>query len=141
MGVAVLPNAIIPKIQAAENAGVMRVEEGRKQIEPPSRRAHTKRKKKSQAPSSNDQRQINQTRSNVSFCGTTEWQYSEDLKITDIQDLLMLDEFISQKVRGFLFFLKIFQWHYLIFFVFKEQIVLDFYLIFVSLLIILVYFL
>ena len=61
-----------------------------------------KRKKKprgNRSQNNNQQLQTTQSRSNVNFYGTSEWQYSDDMMITDIQDLHLLDEFISQKVR------------------------------------------
>nr|KAG5705932.1 hypothetical protein BaRGS_010822 [Batillaria attramentaria] len=78
----------------------MRVEEGVQQTQqaPPSR-AKRKKKQRNRGNRDANQQQSAQSRSNVKFSGTSEWQYSDDMKITDVQDLHALDEFISQKCR------------------------------------------
>ena len=82
----------------------MRVEDGGKQVPRMPRVPHVpraKRKKKqrgNRSQNNNQQPQTNQSRSNVNFYGTSEWQYSDDMKITNVQELHYLDEFISQKV-------------------------------------------
>lgn len=109
MGIAVLPPGAVPTMSTAfhppaardtPSPMVMRLEDGGKQISqvPPSR-AKRKKKKRATGPQGNSQPQTAQSRSNVNFYGTSEWQYSDDMKITDIQDLHALDEFISQKCR------------------------------------------
>ena len=111
VGVFVLPSAITPTLplpQAAQpgkdnsSTGVMRVEDGGKQMTHVTHVPRAKRKKKprgNRSQNNNQQLQTTQSRSNVNFYGTSEWQYSDDMMITDIQDLHLLDEFISQKVR------------------------------------------
>ena len=54
-----------------------------------------RKKKRNRSDSSSQQPQG----SNVSFHSISEWQYDDDLKITDVQVLLSLDEYIVQKVR------------------------------------------
>ncbi|KAK7496039.1 hypothetical protein BaRGS_00012740 [Batillaria attramentaria] len=107
LGIAVLPPGTVPTLSAprplsqdATGSSVMRVEEGVQQTQqaPPSR-AKRKKKQRNRGNRDANQQQSAQSRSNVKFSGTSEWQYSDDMKITDVQDLHALDEFISQKCR------------------------------------------
>ncbi|XP_076443388.1 unconventional myosin-IXb-like isoform X3 [Babylonia areolata] len=94
-GVLVLPGLAMSAAQAGKGDG----EKGGVAHQVP--RAKRKKKQPRSRSHSADQRSpgASQTQSNVKISGTSEWQYSEDLKITDIHDLIYLDEFISQKCR------------------------------------------
>ncbi|BFY98087.1 hypothetical protein BsWGS_01126 [Bradybaena similaris] len=42
-----------------------------------------------------------QLHSNMKVARSSEWQYAENMVITDVSELILLDEFLSQKQRGF----------------------------------------
>ncbi|XP_070212949.1 unconventional myosin-IXb-like [Littorina saxatilis] len=106
MGVFVLPSVTTPTLPMVQQgvtgkdssaANVMRVEDGGKQLSQVPRAKRKKNRKRAQ--NNNEPAQATQSRSNVNFYGTSEWQYSDDMQITDVQDLHLLNEFISQKCR------------------------------------------
>lgn len=77
----------------------MLIEDGGKQALSPGRQARTRRKKKQRnSQEGNGQQSSTRPQGNVNFCGTSEWQYSDDMKITDVHDLHLLDDFIAEKV-------------------------------------------
>ncbi|XP_025078499.1 unconventional myosin-IXa-like isoform X4 [Pomacea canaliculata] len=102
-GIAVLPPFPVPSIPASQTAGkegtgVMLIEDGGKQALSPGRQARTRRKKKQRnSQEGNGQQSSTRPQGNVNFCGTSEWQYSDDMKITDVHDLHLLDDFIAEK--------------------------------------------
>ncbi|KAL8597793.1 hypothetical protein ACOMHN_004908 [Nucella lapillus] len=102
MGIYVLPSTTSPILPPQPSSPlrkdhpVVLVDDGSKQV--PQAKRKKKQRRRSQG-SGGGQMSTPQSRSNVNFYGTSEWQYSDDMKITDVQDLHVLDEFISQKCR------------------------------------------
>jgi hypothetical protein len=105
VGIYVLPTATTPTLPinttSKDRTNAMQLELARDQMHP-NTPTNTKRKKKRGGRGHNapSQTGTNQSRSNVNFCVSeiSEWQYPDNMQITDIQDLYLLDEFISNKV-------------------------------------------
>ncbi|XP_012945024.1 unconventional myosin-IXAa [Aplysia californica] len=108
MGVSVLPTLSLPTVPPinviAGKQQSPHPQEDDHNSYPVTERSHWhhrgRRKKKTRRPDNASSPSCSsQSRSNMKVARSTEWQYAENLVITDVLELRLLDEFISQKQR------------------------------------------